>query len=324
MRSILVLLALIAASVRSAQDAPSFRPDPSWPKPFPGNSILRRGRGPRHRSQRPHLDRPPPKSLLDDEKGATHNAATKCCTAAPPVMEFDADGNLLRSWGGFGQGYDWPQNEHGRTRTAASGRRQQQGGPPHPEVRAYGKFLMQIGKPGFERRIELADPARPSPRTWSVDDAAGELYVADGYLNRGLSYSTPRPERTSATGGRTAPRRRSTTSFRPTARLHRCRRASATPCTACGCRTTAWSIVSDRVNDRIQVFRKDGAFVGSSSASIRKPWRTARFGTWCCRAIRAEVHLRGGRCQWPDQCAVARGRGRCFRSGAVTAASPAN
>ena len=28
-------------------------------------------------------------------------------------MEFDADGNLLRSWGGPGQGYDWPKNEHG-------------------------------------------------------------------------------------------------------------------------------------------------------------------------------------------------------------------
>jgi hypothetical protein len=63
-----------------------------------------------------------PKSLLDDEKGATQNPpATKCCTAAPPVMEFDPDGNLLRSWGGSGQGYDWPQSEHGSAHVVTRG-----------------------------------------------------------------------------------------------------------------------------------------------------------------------------------------------------------
>ena len=35
------------------------------------------------------------------------------CTPAPPVLEFDSDGNLLRSWGGPGPNYDWPKNEHG-------------------------------------------------------------------------------------------------------------------------------------------------------------------------------------------------------------------
>jgi hypothetical protein len=29
---------------------------------------------------------------------------------APPVMEFDTSGKLLRAWGGPGQGYDWPEN----------------------------------------------------------------------------------------------------------------------------------------------------------------------------------------------------------------------
>jgi hypothetical protein len=33
--------------------------------------------------------------------------------AAPPVLEFDADGTLVSSWGGPGAGYDWPQYEHG-------------------------------------------------------------------------------------------------------------------------------------------------------------------------------------------------------------------
>ena len=45
-----------------------------------------------------------PATLLDDEKGAQKNPPeTKCCTAAPPVLKFDAEGNLLASWGGAGQ-----------------------------------------------------------------------------------------------------------------------------------------------------------------------------------------------------------------------------
>jgi len=36
-----------------------------------------------------------------------------CCVSAPPVLEFDTDGNLLRSWGGPGEGYEWVGREHG-------------------------------------------------------------------------------------------------------------------------------------------------------------------------------------------------------------------
>ncbi len=35
-------------------------------------------------------------------------------TPAPPVMEFDNDGNFIQGWGGeSGPGYQWPSNEHG-------------------------------------------------------------------------------------------------------------------------------------------------------------------------------------------------------------------
>src|SRR5258706_10555699 len=33
--------------------------------------------------------------------------------AAPPVMVFDGAGNYLKSWGGAGSGYEWPEREHG-------------------------------------------------------------------------------------------------------------------------------------------------------------------------------------------------------------------
>jgi hypothetical protein len=33
--------------------------------------------------------------------------------AAPPVLEFDADRRFVQAWGGPGEGYDWPDTEHG-------------------------------------------------------------------------------------------------------------------------------------------------------------------------------------------------------------------
>ncbi len=93
-----------------------------------------------------------PGSLSDDEKGATFKPPlSKCCAPAPPVLEFDASGKLLRSWGGPGPGYDWPGNEHGIHVDAAgyvwiTGNGEQDG-----QILKFtrdGKFVMQIGKPG--------------------------------------------------------------------------------------------------------------------------------------------------------------------------------
>src|SRR6202035_2030243 len=39
--------------------------------------------------------------------------AAECCKAAPPVLEFDEAGNLIGHWGGPGEGYDWPETNHG-------------------------------------------------------------------------------------------------------------------------------------------------------------------------------------------------------------------
>ena len=33
--------------------------------------------------------------------------------AAPPVMVFDPSGRFVRAWGGAGNGYEWPEREHG-------------------------------------------------------------------------------------------------------------------------------------------------------------------------------------------------------------------
>ena len=81
--------------VRSA-GVPQFKVDPYWPKPLPSNWILGQVAGIAvDREDRIWIVHRPA-TLVDDEKGALANPpSTKCCTPAPPVLQFDAQGNLL-------------------------------------------------------------------------------------------------------------------------------------------------------------------------------------------------------------------------------------
>ena len=93
---------------------PQFLVDPFWPKPLPNNWILGQVAGIRVDTLRSHLDHAAPAlALVKRELAAEQNPPqAKCCEAAPPVMVFDQSGNLIRHWGGPGQGYDWPKSEH--------------------------------------------------------------------------------------------------------------------------------------------------------------------------------------------------------------------
>ena len=96
-------LALIGASAITsparAGDVPTFAVDASWPKPLPNNWILGQVGGITVDAQGHIWVIHRPRSLTDDEKGAALTPPrSKCCVSAPPVLEFDADGNLLRSW----------------------------------------------------------------------------------------------------------------------------------------------------------------------------------------------------------------------------------
>ncbi len=117
------ILALVAAAALTATalshsahagDVPTFAVDASWPKPLPNNWILGQVGGITVDRQGHVWVIHRPRSLTDDEKGATLTPPrSKCCASAPPVLEFDTDGNLLRSWGGAGEGYEWIGREHG-------------------------------------------------------------------------------------------------------------------------------------------------------------------------------------------------------------------
>jgi DNA-binding beta-propeller fold protein YncE len=121
--------------------------------------------------------------------------ADKRANAAPPVLEFDTSGKLLASWGGDGEGYDWPEREHGITVDPKgfiwiSGN----GGWPKPtgagsgddmllKFTPQGKFVLQIGKRGQSSgNTDMTNVHQPADAF--VHAATNELYVADGYGNQ--------------------------------------------------------------------------------------------------------------------------------------------
>jgi DNA-binding beta-propeller fold protein YncE len=116
--------------------------------------------------------------------------------AAPPVMVFDAAGRFVKSWGGPGSGFDWPEREHGihidyKGFAWIGGNQCPTSGTPGLKPVADdallkftldGKFVMQIGKSNQSKgdtdtaNVHRAADAWVLPRT-------NELFVADGYGN---------------------------------------------------------------------------------------------------------------------------------------------
>ena len=126
---------------------PDFIVDPSWPQPLPHNWLLGQIGGlyvDRHDNiwvyQRPRTlttEEAGLEQAVDGAKDASgqpvnglgfprvYGAVADCCHAAPSVLEFDAAGELLRSWGGPADpgfiggkckaedGCIWPNSEHG-------------------------------------------------------------------------------------------------------------------------------------------------------------------------------------------------------------------
>jgi DNA-binding beta-propeller fold protein YncE len=120
--------------------------------------------------------------------------AERTAVAAPPVLEFDTAGKLLGSWGGAGDGFDWPEREHGIYVDAKgfvwiSGN----GGWPKPapggstddmilKFTPAGKLVLQIGQRGKSAGdTDMTNVHQPADVF--VHAPTNELYVADGYGN---------------------------------------------------------------------------------------------------------------------------------------------
>ena len=106
--------------------------------------------------------------------------------AAPPLLEFDAAGNFVQAWGGPGQGYDWPNSEHGVyvdpkgfVWIGGNGEKDNQ----ILKFTKAGKFVMQIGRTG-QSKGNADTQNLNQPADTFLYAKTNELFVADGYGNR--------------------------------------------------------------------------------------------------------------------------------------------
>ena len=150
-----------SASVADGE-APMFEVDPMWPKPLPNHWIMGSTIGVTVDS-RDHVYIIHRQGSLNarTEVGAAQDPPTgECCVPAPPVLEFDPDGNLVGHFGGPADGYDWPSSNHGITADPKDNLWIGGNGRDDAHMLVFtrdGKFLRQLGKPGVRRADNYTD-----------------------------------------------------------------------------------------------------------------------------------------------------------------------
>jgi len=163
--------------VAEERGVPTFEVDASWPT-IPNDWVLGQVSSVTVDSQ-DHvwvLHRP---RTVEDEQG----------TAAPPVLEFDAAGTFIRAWGGPGEGYEWPANEHG-IHVDSQGHVWVGGNSGAPEsddmllkFTTEGELLLQIGHRSQSGGNTDTENVRRPAEAFVYQDT-NEVFVADGYGNR--------------------------------------------------------------------------------------------------------------------------------------------
>src|SRR5260370_27722510 len=248
----------------STVQAPMYVVDPPWQKPLPNNWLLgwTIGAGVDEQDHLWIIHRGAG-GLHNKERGAGLNPPiAECCRTAPPILVFDPDGNLVRSWGGPGPGYEWPQSNHGihvdyRGNVWIGGN-----GEKDAQLLKFtkdGKFLLQVG--AFGKNGGSNDPENFGrvAKIW-VDPKTNEAYVADGYLNKRvavLDADTGKMKRYWGAYGN-KPDDTKLAAYNPTeppARQFR------NPVHCVERSNDGLVYVCDPQNDRLQVFQPNGTFV---------------------------------------------------------------
>ena len=254
-----------AALTADAGDAPPiFEVDPFWPQPLPNHWILGSVIGVSVDS-RDHVWIIHRQDTFDErtEINAVADPPTaECCAPAPPVLEFDSDGNLVGSWGGPSADYDWPQSNHGITVDHMDNVWIGGNGENDSHLLKFtrtGDLLLQLGEPfmrsgsnhpeNFWRVAEI-----------NIDAEANEAYVADGYGNKRvavLDAQTGEMKRYWGAYGN-VPDDSPIPAYSPDdppAQQFR------SPLHCAELSRDGLVYACDRASDRIQVFQPDGAFI---------------------------------------------------------------
>ena len=311
--------------------APSYRVQPFWPQPFPNQSwvfgsitgvtvdaqnhvwVIHRGADSLEANEKGMMQSPPTASL--------------CCEAAPFVLEFDQAGKLLSSWGGPGNGYQWPQSPgslavdaKGNVWITAAGleapptapargrgdavvgeapapaaRGRGPAGPPVPgdahvlKFSRDGKFLLQIGTPG---KMDGADSHTTlnKPSAIAYDAAANEVFVADTGNRRIVVFdadSGAYKRHWFAYGEKTAGA--APAAYSPADPPAR----SFRDVTCVEIARDGTVYVCDRSSNRVQAFRKDGTYIreGIVSKNTLGATVTGQFGVVSSRGSAWDVAL---------------------------------
>jgi hypothetical protein len=262
----LVLLAAIGQrEIAGAQGPdrrmPVFEVDPAWPK-LPNNWVV-------GVVSSVNVDRRDHVWVLQRPGTVAQNLKDR---AAPPVLEFDADGKFVNAWGGPGAGYDWPTTEHGITiddKDVVWIGGSAIGDDMILKFTTQGKFLQQFGAKGQSKgnadRINVNRPA--DAFIWR---RTNEVFVADGYGDRRVivfdadsgrfkrmwgAFGNPPDDGppSVAAGGPPAPPVLDTDGPGPP--------AFGNPVHAIKISNDGLVYVADRSNRRVQVFTPDGKYV---------------------------------------------------------------
>ena len=256
---------LQAASQDQKVQAPRFEVDPVWPKPLPNHWILGSAIGVGVDSKDHVFIIHRGDSTLNQRTeagGAGANPIAECCVSAPPILEFDPEGNLVKSWGGPGQGYEWPESNHGIAVDGKDNVWIGGNGRNDSHILKFshdGKLLAQFGLP--KQAINSSSTTNfGRVAKISFDDRANEAYLADGYGNKRVAVidmNTGVVKRFWGGYGE-APSDSNMGPYNPDAPLIRQFR---NPVHCAEPTADGLVYVCDRPNDRIQVFQKDGKFV---------------------------------------------------------------
>ena len=263
----------LAVSERPAESqapagAPTFQVDPYWPKALPNNWMLGNVVG-------ISID-------ANDNIWVTHRPnSISFANKTPPVLEFDQAGNLLKTMGGPGPGYEWGTQVHGIYVDGTGSVWIGFGGglpydpkKPHTTDNAHvikfspeGRFLLQVGKFGKGTEGSNSTQYLGNPTDVYVDPQANEAYISDGYINHRVivvdantgAYKRhwgaygKKPDDTMIPPQGSAPAATRDLAAAPPQQFE-------TPhCVKMA--NDGMLYVCDRQNTRIQVFKKDGTFV---------------------------------------------------------------
>jgi DNA-binding beta-propeller fold protein YncE len=194
----------------------------------------------------------------------------ECCRAAPPILEFDPEGNLVNSWGGPGEGYSWPVSNHGITLDDKDNVWIGGNGQGDTHILKFthdGKFLQQIATP---KQAYNSNSQTSFGRVAKIafDVKANEAYLADGYSHKRVAVidmTTGAMKRFWGAYGN-APKDTNFGPYNPDVPLIPQFR---NPVHCAEPTNDGLVYVCDRPNDRIQVFQKDGKFVKEKQIAPR-------------------------------------------------------